>query len=216
MTNNAKSRPPGDFIIAGKKRVSHWQAFKVTLDVGGDAGLWEKACMDYFDARLRHRYLNPIKTLQSSGSIAGEGFSIVAIQCSLIEYLESTIMGKNYIYSRNGNPVVGSFQYSDSRAMFESFLTNRPPFNGEFGALEAHDFYVSVRCGVLHEARTKNGWTILAKNESGKIIDANLKVVYRDNFQSALETFAHWYKQELSVNTVFQQAFILKFDGLSL
>jgi hypothetical protein len=69
--------------------VSHWQAFKGSLTVGGDAALWESAFTDYFHPRLWHRYLKPIKTLQSSGSTAGEGFSIVAIQCSLIEYLES-------------------------------------------------------------------------------------------------------------------------------
>jgi hypothetical protein len=212
--NKFASRLPGDFIIAGKKRVSHWQALKSTLVVGGDVASWEKAYTDYFHARLWHRYLKPIKTLQSSGSTAGEGFSIVAIACSLIEFLESTIQGKSYVYSRNGNPPVGQYQCSNSGAMFESFLVTRRPFNVEFGPQEAHDFYVSVRCGVLHEARTKNGWTILAKSKSGQIIDANLKVVYRDDFQSALEAFVRWYKQELSANCDFQEAFIRKFDGL--
>lgn len=175
MTDNPPSKPPpDDFIIAGKKRISHWHAFKVNLAVGGDAGPWEKAYTEYFHARLWHRYLKPIKTLQSSGSMAGEGFSIVAIQCSLIEYLESTIQGTSYVYSRNGKPPVGPHQYSNSGEIFESFLATRPPFNQEFGPREAHDFYVSVRCGVLHEARTKNGWTILANNKSGRIIDANL------------------------------------------
>jgi hypothetical protein len=83
----------------------------------------------------------------------------------------------------------------------------------EFGPRESHDFYASVRCGALHEARTKNGWTILAKSKSGQIIDANLKVVYRDDFQSALEAFARWYKRELSVKRDFQEGFIRKFDG---
>jgi hypothetical protein len=216
MTNNRTSRPPGDFIIAGKKRVSDWQAFKITLAAGGDAVSWQKAYMEYFHARLWHRYLKPIKTLQSSGSSAGEGFSIVAIQCSLIEYLESTIQGKSYIYSRSGKPPIGTYQYSGSGSMFESFLAKRPPFRHEFGPKEAHDFYVSIRCGVLHEARTKNGSTILAKNKSGRIIDSNLKVVYRDNFQSALASFAQWYQQELLVNRDFQEAFIRKFDGLCL
>jgi hypothetical protein len=212
--NKSASRLPGDFIIAGEKRVSDWQTFKSTLTVGGDIASWEKAYTDYFYARLWHRYIKPIEILQSSGSTAGEGFSIVVIQCSLIEFLESTIQGISYVYSRNGNPPVGRYEYSNSGAIFESFLTNRPPFNREFGPQESHDFYVSVRCGVLHEARTKNGWTILAKNKSGQIIDANLKVVYRDNFQSALEDFSQWYKQELSVNRDFQAALIRKFDGL--
>lgn len=213
-----KSTPkfPGDFIIAGKKRVSDWQAFKATLAGGGHA-VWDKAYTDYFHARLWHRYLESIKILQKrTGSPAGEGFSIVAIQCSLIEYLESTIQGKSYVYSRKGKPPVGQHEYANSGAMFEDFLTTRPPFKNEFSPQEAHNFYVHIRCGVLHEARTKNGWTISAKSKSGQIIDANLKVVYRDNFQSGLEAFAQWYKNELSVNTAFQEAFIRKFDGLCI
>ena len=144
----------------------------------------------------------------------GEGFSIVAIQCSLIEFLESTIQGKSYRYRRNGDPPLGQYEYSNSGGIFESFLVNRPPFDGEFTPQLAHDFYVSVRCGVLHEARTKNGWTILAKRETGQVADANLKIVYRDNFQSGLLRFAKWYKGELPSRGDLQEAFLRKFDSL--
>src|SRR5882762_6816479 len=168
--SKSTTRQPGDFIIAGKKRVSHWRAFRGKLTVRADPALWAKAYKDYFYARLSYRYLKPLKTLQTNGPIRGEGFSIVAIQCSLIEFLESTIQGKSYLYSRNGNPPLGPYEYSSSGAMFESFLANRTPFSGEFTPPLAHDFYVGVRCGVLHEARTKNGWTILAGSETGQII----------------------------------------------
>jgi hypothetical protein len=149
-----------------------------------------------------------------NGLRQGEGFSIVAIQCSLIEFLESTVQGKSYIYSRNGNPPVGQYKYSNSALMFESFLANRTPFNGEFTQQQAHDFYVSVRCGVLHEARTKNGWTIRARSKTGRIIDSNLRIVYRDNFQTALGKFVKWYKNELPSNVGLQEALLRKFDSL--
>jgi hypothetical protein len=212
--NKSTTRLPGDFIIAGKKRISDWQAFKGALTVGGNPALWEKAYQEYFYARLSYRYLKPLTVLQTSGPIRGEGFSIVAIQCSLIEFLESTIRGKSYRYSRNGNPPLGQYEYSNSGAIFESFLANRPPFNAEFTQQHAHDFYVSVRCGVLHEARTKNGWTILAKSKTGQIIDANLKIVYRDDFQAALLKFAEWYRTALPSTLALQEAFLRKFDGL--
>ena len=68
-----------------------------------------------------------------------------------------------------------------------SILTNRMPFKDEFNEDQARDFYISVRCGLLHEARTKNGWTIWAKHGS-RIIDATgaQKILYRDDFQKAL------------------------------
>jgi len=80
----------------------------------------------------------------------------------------------------------------------------------------AHDFYVGVRCGVLYEARTKNGWMILAESETGQIIDPNLKIVYRDNFQTALLKFVRWYKTALPSTPALQEAFLRKFDNLGV
>jgi hypothetical protein len=215
--NKPTARATSDFFIAGKKKVSHWRAFETRLTVGGTPTLWKKAFTDYFHARLSSRYLKPLKTLQESGLMRGEGFSIVAIQCSLIGFLESTIQGKSYRYRRNTDPPLGQYEYSNSSGMFESFLMNRPPFDGEFiTQLLAPDFYASVRCGVLHEARTKNGWTILAKSKTGQLIDANLKIVYRDNFQSWLLKFMKWHKAELPLGGNLQEAFLREFDSLCL
>lgn len=214
-TNKSNARTRGDFFIAGRKRVSHWRAFEATLTPGRNAALWKKAFKTYFQTRLSYRYLKPITTLQHSGTMAGEGFSIVAIQCSLIEFLESTIQGKSYRHRRNGDPPLGQHEYSLSGGIFESFLVNRPPFNREFTTQRlAHEFYESVRCGVLHEARTKNGWTILAKSKSGHVIEPTLKIVYRDNFQSALLDFVEWYKRELPSRRDLQEAFLRKFNSL--
>lgn len=213
-TNKSTTRLPGDFIIAGKKWASDWLAFKGSLVVGGTAALWGNAYEDYFHSRLSHRYLKPLELLQTNGLLKGEGFSIVAIQCSLIEFLESTLQGMSYRYSRNGNPPLGQYEYSNSGLMFESFLANRTPFNGEFSQQQAHEFYVSVRCGVLHEARTKNGWTIRAKSETGQITDPTQKILYRDDFQKGLRTFVEWYKSTLPTDVLLQEAFLRKFDSL--
>jgi hypothetical protein len=89
------------------------------------------------------------------------------------------------------------------------------PFNTEFDARTAHDFYEGVRCGLLHEARTKNGWVIWAKHGS-RIIDAPgaQKILYRDDFQKALLEFVAWYKGALTSDSAIQEAFIRKFDSL--
>jgi len=153
----------GDIYIEGSKTTDDWKAFKPTLVPGGDPAMWETAVAEYFHGRLSARYLDPIKVLQDNGTFQGEGFSIAAIQCSLIEFLESSVQGTISRLLRGGPPL-GPHEYSHSGDMFESFFVNRTPFNTEFNAAMAHDFYEGVRYGLLHEARTKNGWVIWAKH----------------------------------------------------
>ena len=82
---------------------------------------------------------------------------------------------------------LGTYECSSNSDIFISFLKNRMPFKVEFNEDQARHFYISVRCGLLYEARTKNGWTIWAKHGS-RIIDATgaQKILYRDDFQKAL------------------------------
>ena len=198
--------------IAGLKTSADWQALRTRL-LEGVADSWREAFADFYEPRLRLRYLHPIKLLQDNGTLEGEGFSIAAIQCSLIEYLESTEQGKNYRYVRQGE-TLGEYEYKSSRDVFVAFLTQRAPFSSTFDAASAQDFYIGVRCGLLHEARTKNGWRILAKSPAGMIADAAERIVYRDNFQEALLAYVESYGERLSQEPELQQAFIRKFDDL--
>jgi hypothetical protein len=203
----------GDIHIAGSLTTDDWKTFKPNL-APDDKAQWERAFTDYFHTRLRLRYLDPIKVLQDNGTFQGEGFSIAAIQCSIVEFLESTVQGRSYRFVRKGDPPLGTYEYSSSSDVFISFLVNRPPFKADFDDDKARDFYVGVRCGLLHEARTKTGWTIWAKDSGCHTIDANNKIMYRDNFQAALLTFVDWYRGALSTDAALQQAFIRKFDSL--
>ena len=206
------ARPSSRFILAGRKTNEDWAIMRQSLVPGGDVEAWRKAARDYFEARLEDRYLRPIKWLQRSEELRGEGFSIVAIQCTLIEFLESTIKGKIYKYRGRGEHV-----YSDSKAMFVAFLTNRVPFQQHFTPEVALDFYKGIRCGLLHEAQTKRGWRIRAESSDRKrIISAEELIVYRNPFQRALISFIAWYKEELTANSGLQAAFIRKFDNLSI
>jgi hypothetical protein len=72
-----------------------------------------------------------------------------------------------------------------------------------------------VRCGLLHEARTKNDWTISAKSYKGLIADPQKKIVYRDNFQDAILQFIEDYGARLVKDKELQAAFVRKFDKLS-
>jgi hypothetical protein len=114
--------------IAGKRTVKDWQEFKRTLMPGGDPKLWESAFRLYFEARLSTRYLKPAQILQSSQALSGEGFSILTIHCSMVEFLESTLQGISYRFIRKRDPPRGKHEYSQSGTIFSAFLSQRPPF----------------------------------------------------------------------------------------
>jgi len=204
---------PDEPYIAGWNKPADWIRFRDTLVVAGDAGAWREALAKYFRPRLDLRYLNPIKLLQEHGTFQGEGFSILAIQCTLIEFLEATVQGISYRFLRRGE-TLGPHEYASSSGVFVSFLCKRDPFATHFDEAVARDFYVGIRCGLLHDARTKNGWRVWAKSSDGAVISREKRLVYRDDFQSALDAFIRWYEGALVGKSELQEAFIRKFNSL--
>jgi hypothetical protein len=200
-------------LVAGRKTDKDWLGCRQTLVPGANGSAWAAAFESYFRPRLALRYLDPIKVLQDNGKFQGEGFSIAAIQCTLIEFLESTRLGLKYRYLRNGE-TLGPYEYCSSKAVFVAFLRDREPFSKTFTESAAGDFYVGVRCGLLHEAQTKNGWKILANGPDGIVADIKQKFLYRNNFQSALLNYVESYKCDLLLNAELQSAFLRKFDSL--
>lgn len=204
---------PGSVKIALGRTCRDWWACRRTLAVGGEPQQWQLAFGDYFRGRLADRYLDPIELLQTHGSRLGEGFSIVAIQCSLIEFLESSLQGTSYHHLLKGEKL-GAYEYSSSQDIFVSFLSKREPFASAFDEPLAKDFYVSVRCGLLHEARTKGGWLIHAGNSSPAMVDRTQRILYRDKFQRALLDLIGWYEGAIQTDRLLQEAFLRKFDSL--
>ena len=73
--------------IAGTKTVGDWQQLRRALVPGCDQSLWRTAFRTFFESRISSRYLKPIALLQEARTFGGEGFSILAIHCSLVEFL---------------------------------------------------------------------------------------------------------------------------------
>jgi hypothetical protein len=203
--------PPN--FIAGFWTCDDWRRLKLRLTVSGPGSAWDEAFREFLLQRLELRYLNPIRLLQDHGTFQGEGFSIMAIQCSLIEFLESTMTGVNYRHLASGGRL-GPYEYSSSSRLFVNFLTLREPFSQCFDEPLARSFYSGVRCGLLHEATTKDGWRIWANDEMGRIIEPERKIVYRDHFQAALLQLIDNYGKAISSDQALQQAFIRRFDGV--
>jgi hypothetical protein len=199
-----------DTLIAGSLTTLDWNARKNALANG--TATWDDTFEEFFVQRLRLRYLEPIRVLQQTGALIGEGFSILAVQCSLIEFLESTVQGLNYRWVPR-NQDLGPDEYCKSSSLFVSFLSKRAPFSTTFDATSALDFYANVRCGLLHEACTKGGWRVRARGP--EVADIASRIVYRDNFQDALSRYIAWYGEELKVSQSLQRAFVRKFDRLT-
>lgn len=199
--------------------IDQWPSFRPQLIQKGGPGFWRRAFRSYFRHRLESRYFRPIRLLKKHDAFKGEGFSIMTILCSLIEFLESTLQGENYRYispnERRKGAKPGEFEYSDSLQMFVNFLCKRMPFAEKFDDDLAVEFYRSIRCGLLHEAQTKNGWRVLAKSMRGVLVDRPKRIVFRDDFHNAIGVFVQDYSQDLPNNAGLQAAFIRKFDYLA-
>lgn len=210
---------PADTKIARRKTVNDWSIQKKILEDFNNSDAWTKAYIDFFLTRLNDRYIDPIMSIKGKGPDIGKGFSIMAIICSLIEFLESTYQGKNYRYrEKNDPPLETTTEYGNggSSAIFISFLTKRTPFDIYFNRDLAKDFYEKVRCGLLHEARTKGKWIIGVKTSTKKIIEnkEGMNVIFRDNFFEAIIMFIEQYKIDLLDSNDRKEAFIRKFDNL--
>jgi hypothetical protein len=55
-------------------------------------------------------------------------------------------------------------------------------------------FFWNVRCSLLHETQTKNGWKILADGFDKSIND---KIIYRNDFQRDLQILIEEYKKAI-------------------
>lgn len=195
--------------IAPGKTGDDWKDFAEKLVPGGDAGLWAEAFETYLLARLQSRYLKPIANVQDKGAWKGEGFTIVSIQCALIEFLAATRLGKIY---RHDNPHP-PYEYKNSSKLFVEFLFQTSPFDKLFSEADAKDFYSNVRCALLHEARTKSGWIIWASGAAP--VDCKRKIVYRDSFQTLIENYITDYGAALTGDVPLQEAFLRKFNDLA-
>ncbi len=145
----------------------------------------------------------------------GEGFAIAVLFCSLVEFLESTEQGLKYVH-RNADRAKN--EYSNSGGLFSAFLKKRAPFDKlVMPPSAADDFYKSVRCGLLHEARTKGNWVIWSVPSGGKLIHQDVTgkiIVFRNEFVPALDNYLGGYRARLLADVPTQAAFVRKWDWL--
>lgn len=201
--------------ISSNKTIKDWRSLLVLIDKNpNNTLLWGEA-FNFFEDRITTRYIKPAENISKIKSYDGEGFSIVAILCSTIEALETFRTGKIYRKATRNNPLNQELEYYKSQEVFKSFLTNQYPFCSEFVSIQlADDFYENVRCSILHEATTRNGWRIRTDTSKLIVVKENEKILNRDIFLNYVKEYIKLYKNDYMSNEILRGNFFRKFNGI--
>lgn len=149
---------------------------------------WAKM-VNIFRDRLHGRFLEPIELIEADSKI-GEfaGFSIMALDCLLVETLNQFYQGLDETPKEHKKQFWNFFHASDH-------------FKPSFTRKTSDIFYSHVRCGLLHQAQTKKGTLIRADQD--RMISpapgglANGIIVDRVRFHGALKQEILTYSRRL-------------------
>lgn len=162
---------------------------------------WGKA-ISVFRSRITERYINPADILIDH-SERRFGFTILAIDCLLIETLQAF---------KDGNEKT---QRTKGKQVFVKFLTQSINLGKHFSNKYAVEFYDSYRNGILHQAQIKKNhlvWSVgaVVHEKNGAM------VINRTKFHQLLKKDFEDYIQLLSDanNTKLRCNFKLKMDTL--
>lgn len=215
-----KGRIRNGTSISALTTVDEWKLFRQGLIQGilscnADQDDWQKA-FDLLHTRIKTRFLNPIDWILEKRHDVGEGFSAVALQCILIEFLEACYQGKVYTTSESPR----AFEYNSSRKLFSDFLMGHKPFSDCFKEdANANGFFDNIRCGLLHEAATKETSRINNAPDHDKLVlfnpdDPKNMQIFRENFHKALLDYIESYKVELLSDSKLKINFVRKMDDI--
>lgn len=192
-----------------------WPAIKATVRGDPSQDTWAVVTDVVLRRRVNRLYFDPIHRLtrEPGEPGQGEGFAILTIQCSVLEFLAALRKGWSF---RHGHKQQGKDNYyGNSKLLCTTFLCDEKPFADSFTTKQrASDFYTDIRCGLVHEGQTKNAWRIWRGGASDPLVDFEKKAIYRDVMQQQIETYLDRYCRELASTVGLQDAFIRKFDHL--
>jgi hypothetical protein len=162
----------------------------------------------FINERYSERFFDPIRYLRNApGNSQGYGFAIMALCCLLVETLECYRKGLPSSHARELDgleksstnkdappdyKLVGPFRVR-SESVFVDFFDDSQ-HNKYFPRVDGKDFYLKVRCGLLHQAQTKDNWRVV---RAGKFWDSVEKSINRDEFSARLRECFDGYLKEL-------------------
>lgn len=185
--------------ISPKYRVSDWVNAR-------DSDNWDEM-VNIFQDRIESRYLRPVRLISNDNEL-GEfsGFSIIAIDCLIIETLNQFYNGHNETIGAHRNAFWKFFKQSDH-------------FKNHFSRSKAFLFYSHYRCGILHQAQTKAKSVVrIDQNEMIQTVTNRVSdglIVDRSKFHAALEDEILSYIQKLKNGDVkLRTNFVIKMNKI--
>ena len=183
---------------------SDWKALDLSDPKNGD---WGKA-ISVLRSRITERYIAPVDILidheeSKHYSERRFGFTIIAIDCLLIETLQAFKEGNEETKWREGKKV------------FVGFLTQSINLGKHFNKKYAEEFYDSYRNGILHQAQIKENHLVWSIGAVVHEVDGSM-VVNRTEFHKCLKMDFEDYIHKLGDvnNTELRNNFKLKMDTL--
>lgn len=179
-----------EIYIADNYKLSDYLG--ITLTIQSSEAEWEKAINIFID-RMQGRYFDAINKLSNNGnkkSMQKYGFSIMCIQCLLIDTLVKFRYGP--ILSKRGTL---TYNY-ENRDKFTKFL--KKEFPTDFNHKIALRFYQDIRCGIMHFGTTKRNsrLTCDSKYLISEITGGNISVDI-NILEKKLEQYFKKYIKEL-------------------
>ena len=145
------------------------QQYRAHRDIGD-----REAIAGLIFERFYERYLEPFKS-----NPAKHGFSMMASGCLMTEALYCFKKGRKKTGETGGSA-------------FENFFTGSDHFQQFIGY--GSDFYTNIRCGVLHQGETYDGWKILRR---GSLFQPALRTINATKYLDSLEMELKSYTESL-------------------
>ena len=159
----------------------------------------KKALANFIYDRLYGRYLKPFDYPEEDyRKNYKNGFSLMASCCLLIETYISFTNSKYRNTTNKGRECFGYFLTSENK--FVELAAGGLQANGDISTPKQgglpNDFYSNVRCGILHNAETKNGW-VITRSDKKPYFNPTTKEINAAKFANRLKSVLSRYRNNL-------------------
>lgn len=131
--------------------------------------------IEFIRLRFTERYITPLRRDPK----LKHGFCTMAICCLMIETLESFWRGWDNSRNRSELAFCSFFDRNENLWVFNGYVT---------------DFYKNIRCGILHQAETLNGWHI---RRDCPLFDNQTKTINATLFHKEMSVCVNFYCETL-------------------
>lgn len=150
----------------------------------------KKPLIRFVRHRLKRRYLTPLSKVSRGFQ---SGFLMMGAGCLLIETLQSFRMGWDNTERKSQKAFTRFFKhYAVEFPRFRTYFPIHPNPNNPTRSTDA--FYKNIRCGILHQAETTGGYSIVRDRSQ---MFSN-KAVNADKFNRALARCINSYCRSLA------------------